>query len=79
MVGCGIGRHATTAKAPDRANFPSFLSILQAFPPLLPFWQAAMKQMLKPFKPGEDRFAGVDIKESEATGAPILPQAASNT
>ncbi|GAB4823919.1 hypothetical protein N2152v2_010965 [Parachlorella kessleri] len=37
----------------------------------------ATKQMLKPFKPGEDRFAGIEVQESEKTGAPILPQAAS--
>jgi flavorubredoxin/flavin reductase (DIM6/NTAB) family NADH-FMN oxidoreductase RutF len=36
-----------------------------------------MKQLLKPFKPGEDRFAGLEVKDSEATGAPILAQAAS--
>lgn len=38
--------------------------------------QGPMKQMLKPFKPGEDRFAGMDVLESEATGAPIIPDAA---
>ena len=34
--------------------------------------------MLKPFKPAEDRFAGMDVQSSEvAGGAAILPTAAS--
>lgn len=36
-----------------------------------------MKQLLKPFSPGEDRFAGLDVKGSEKTGGIILPEAAS--
>ncbi|CAD7701125.1 unnamed protein product [Ostreobium quekettii] len=35
-----------------------------------------MKQMLKPFKPGQDRFEGMETKESEKTGCVILPDAA---
>lgn len=35
-----------------------------------------MKQMLKPFKPAEDRFAGVEVLRAEASGAAILPDAA---
>ena len=35
-----------------------------------------MRQMLKPFKPAEDRFAGVDVQTSEATGAVIIPESA---
>lgn len=38
--------------------------------------KGAMKSMLRPFKPGQDRFEGVEVMESEATGAPILPDAA---
>lgn len=38
--------------------------------------KAIMKQMLKPFKPAEDRFAGMEVQRSEATGAVIVPQAA---
>ncbi len=34
-------------------------------------------QLLKPFKPAEDRFAGMEVETSEATGAVIIPQAAS--
>ncbi len=33
-----------------------------------------MKQFLKPFAPGEDRFVGVEIEEAE-NGCPILSQA----
>lgn len=36
-----------------------------------------MKRLLKPFKPAEDRFAGMEVLRSEATGAVILPEAAS--
>ncbi|CAL8463910.1 g3445 [Coccomyxa elongata] len=32
-----------------------------------------IKQLLKQFKPGEDRFAGLDTQVSEATGCIILP------
>lgn len=32
--------------------------------------------MLKPFKPAEDRFEGVEVQRSEATGAVIIPEAA---
>jgi flavorubredoxin/flavin reductase (DIM6/NTAB) family NADH-FMN oxidoreductase RutF len=35
--------------------------------------KASMKAMLKPFAPGEDRFAGLDVQISEATEAVILP------
>lgn len=35
-----------------------------------------MKQMLRPFKPAEDRFEGVEHTESEVSGAPILKDAA---
>lgn len=38
--------------------------------------KAIMKQMLKPFKPAEDRFAGVEVLRAEASGAAILPDAA---
>ena len=38
--------------------------------------QAVMKQMLKPFKPAEDRFAGMEVARSEASGAVIIPDAA---
>ena len=38
--------------------------------------RAVMKQMLKPFKPAEDRFAGMEVRESEATGAVVIPEAA---
>ena len=33
-------------------------------------------QLLKPFKPAEDRFAGGEVERSEASGAVIVPQAA---
>ncbi|KAL4448068.1 hypothetical protein ABPG75_005287 [Micractinium tetrahymenae] len=36
-----------------------------------------MKRLLKPFKPAEDRFGGMEVLRSEATGAVILPEAAS--
>jgi flavin reductase (DIM6/NTAB) family NADH-FMN oxidoreductase RutF len=35
-----------------------------------------MKQLLKPFKPAEDRFAGMEVEESEANGCVIIPAAA---
>ncbi|KAI7837260.1 hypothetical protein COHA_008874 [Chlorella ohadii] len=38
--------------------------------------KSMMKQMLKPFKPAEDRFDGVEVQRSEATGAVIIPEAA---
>ena len=38
--------------------------------------KAIMKAMLKPFAPGEDRFSGLEVEESEATGAVILPDCA---
>jgi flavin reductase (DIM6/NTAB) family NADH-FMN oxidoreductase RutF len=38
--------------------------------------RAVMKQMLKPFKPAEDRFAGMDVQRSESTGAVIIPDSA---
>ena len=38
--------------------------------------KAVMKQMLKPFKPAEDRFAGMEVLESEVTGAAVIPEAA---
>ena len=34
-----------------------------------PTLQPVMKQLLKPFKPAEDRFEGMDVQVSEATGA----------
>ena len=37
--------------------------------------RAVMKQLLKPFKPGEDRFAGMEVQQAEATGAVIIPDA----
>ena len=42
------------------------------------FWcmQAIMKQLLKPFKPAEPRFAGLDTEVSEETGAVILKEGA---
>uniref|UniRef100_A0A061RWJ2 Flavin oxidoreductase n=1 Tax=Tetraselmis sp. GSL018 TaxID=582737 RepID=A0A061RWJ2_9CHLO len=36
----------------------------------------AMKQMLKPFKPGEDRFAGYEVTKTERTGGIVIPEAA---
>lgn len=36
-----------------------------------------IKAMTRPFAPGEDRFAGLDVETSEATGAVILPGSAS--
>lgn len=36
----------------------------------------ARLQLLKPFKPAEDRFEGVEVQRSEATGAVIIPEAA---
>lgn len=38
--------------------------------------KASMKAMLKPFAPGEDRFAGLDVQISEATEAVIIPDCA---
>jgi len=35
-----------------------------------------MKQLLKPFKPGEDRFTGLETIEGESTGLPVIPGAA---
>jgi len=35
-----------------------------------------MRQLLKPFKPAEDRFAGMEVQQAEASGAVVLPQAA---
>ncbi|PSC76351.1 flavin oxidoreductase [Micractinium conductrix] len=35
-----------------------------------------MKQLLKPFKPAEDRFAGMQVQEAESSGAVVLPDAA---
>jgi len=35
-----------------------------------------MKAMLKPFGPGEDRFAGMEVEVAESSGAVIIPQAA---
>lgn len=35
-----------------------------------------IKQLLKSFKPGEDRFEGMDVEVSESTGAVIIPQSA---
>lgn len=35
-----------------------------------------IKQLIKPFKPAEDRFAGMEVEISEATGAVIIPQSA---
>ncbi|KAK9827610.1 hypothetical protein WJX81_005946 [Elliptochloris bilobata] len=35
--------------------------------------KAVVKQLLRPFKPGEDRFAGMDVQESEESGCAILP------
>lgn len=37
--------------------------------------QAAVKQMLKPFKPAEPRFAGLDVEKDEQTGCIILKDA----
>lgn len=39
--------------------------------------QAAVKQMLKPFKPAEDRFEGLDTDRSEDNGCVVLKDAAS--
>lgn len=39
--------------------------------------QGVMKQLLKPFKPGEDRFEGYEILVSETNGCAVLPSAAS--
>eukprot|EP00887_Chlorella_sp_A99_P004582 scaffold4.g4582.t1 len=38
--------------------------------------KGVMRQMLKPFKPGEDRFEGLAVETSEATGAAIIPDSA---
>lgn len=35
-----------------------------------------MKAMLRPFKPAEDRFEGMDVSRSETNGAVIVPDAA---
>lgn len=39
--------------------------------------QAAVKQMLKPFKPAQDRFEGLDTERSEANDCVVLKDAAS--
>lgn len=39
--------------------------------------QAAVKQMLKPFKPAEDRFEGLDTERSEGNDCVVLKDAAS--
>ena len=39
--------------------------------------KSIMKQLLKPFAPGENRFAGLESRESESTGGIILADAAS--
>ncbi|EFN57640.1 hypothetical protein CHLNCDRAFT_57191 [Chlorella variabilis] len=38
--------------------------------------RAVMKQLLKPFKPAEDRLAGMEVEVAEGTGAAIIPTAA---
>jgi len=38
--------------------------------------QAAVKQMLKPFKPAEDRFQGLDTDRSEENDCVFLKEAA---
>lgn len=39
--------------------------------------QAAVKQMLKPFKPAQDRFEGLDTERSEGNDCVVLKDAAS--
>lgn len=39
--------------------------------------QAAVKQMLKPFKPAQDRFEGLDTERSEDNECVVLKEAAS--
>lgn len=39
--------------------------------------QAAVKQMLKPFKPAQDRFEGLDTERSEENDCVVLKDAAS--
>ena len=39
--------------------------------------KATMKHLTKPFAPGQDRFSGLDVENSETTGAAILKEAAS--
>ena len=36
----------------------------------------ALVQLLKPFKPAEDRFAGWEVARSEVSGAAIVPDSA---
>jgi len=54
----------------------SGLGWLHADNPLPPPLPGPRPQMLKPFKPAEDRFDGVEVQRSEATGAVIIPEAA---
>ena len=38
--------------------------------------RSSTPQMLKPFKPAEDRFVGVEVQRAEGSGAVVLPEAA---
>ena len=40
--------------------------------------RAAVKQLMRPFGPAEDRFAGLEVQRSELSGAAILPAAAAS-
>ena len=51
-------------------------SMLSSFSEGLRVLQAAVKQMLKPFKPAEDRFEGLDTERSEENDCVYLKEAA---
>ena len=70
LVPCSGSLFHTCWRSSHTAPMPSLDRLLQGKE------RAIMKQMLKPFKPAEDRFAGMEVQQSEATGAAIIPDAA---
>ncbi|GBF88523.1 hypothetical protein Rsub_01238 [Raphidocelis subcapitata] len=41
-------------------------------------YKSAMKVLTKPFQPGQDRLAGLETRESEASGCPVLAEASAH-